>query len=859
MNPLTPLKFVMVTEGRIASASILDRVFAGLHRQGCWDYQSCYEWDSSFAEIGEAINAADAVLFLRCTRPEEAALFELARRRRLPTLYCLDDDFDALDPSTTHGQFYAQPEMRESRDRMIREADVVWVFTSEMAARLGGRCRRIHVGRLPSFVEDHRWDLSSIDEETTREPLTIGYGGRYVHSPDLEVIVEPLRQMLDSFERPVRAEFVDCLPPALQNHPKVTRLPYFDDVGKYYDYLRTAGWAIGLAPLIDSVGNRAKTNNKYREYAALGIPGIYSDMPVYSASVRHRETGYLAPHTERGMYEALRALADDAELRQRIRRGALEDAATTYALLPMQQEWLREVSLLASPPGPPVRLLVVAHDSVTSTHIDALPAARSLAQQGRLRFEYVQPLETRAADVARGDAVFLVRAFAPEMVRLLEWAEQTRAALVCAWDDDFPSLPPSTPIGKYHAQVTVRSAMSRFLRECSLVAGTTPPLSERSRRYNPYVMEAIYGFDTARLPLEPLVDDDGKRPLKIGFFGLQWTIAPPCVQEAVRRLKRRFGPRLQFEIISSREVPEDSIDLFTWRSTRELRWDESLRLLRSRGWDIGLAPLDDTEFNAAKQATKFRDYAWAGLAIVCSRVPAYQRPIIDGIHGLLVPNTAAAWEGALARLVEDRPLRLRVRRAARDLFMQAHTLEATLCSWHQLLWRIARHRDGRDQPASASRLPRAVWVTPSVMGPSAFRAGGMSASRRLTGPRFYELVPEADGWAILDVVLGLHQRAAAGRLVLSIYAEGVAEPPLRRISRDLAEAVDNGLFRFSFPPIVNSRHRRLRLRFELENSSPDTRISFYERGQRSHALVARVLARLSSKGGPLFCHLGFQD
>ena len=36
MRPSTPLRFVMVTEGRIASASILDRVFTGLHLQGAW-------------------------------------------------------------------------------------------------------------------------------------------------------------------------------------------------------------------------------------------------------------------------------------------------------------------------------------------------------------------------------------------------------------------------------------------------------------------------------------------------------------------------------------------------------------------------------------------------------------------------------------------------------------------------------------------------------------------------------------------------------------------------------------------------------------------------------------------------------
>jgi glycosyltransferase involved in cell wall biosynthesis len=849
----------MVTEGRIASASILDRVFTGLHLQGAWDYQTCYGLECSFIDLSHAINTVDAVLFLRCTRPEEAALFEQAQKQGLATVYCVDDDFDALDPSTPLGQFYSQPGMKDGRERMMRQADLVWVFTAEMANRLRDRCRQVHVGRLPSFVEDHGWDLKSIDDDADG-PLTIGYGGRYLHARDLQVIVEPLRQILDSSDRPVRAQFVDCLPVGLQNHEKVTLLPYVDDIRQYYRYLRTAGWAIGLAPLRDNAENRAKTNNKYREYAALGIPGIYSDMPVYASSVRHRETGYLAPHTEQGMYEALRTLVADADLRKRIRRRALEDAATTYALLPMQQEWLREVSLLASRRHPAARLLVVAHDSVTSTHIDALPAARALEQQGRVRFKYVQPTETRRADVERCDAVFLVRAFAPETVALLAWTEEAGAAVVCAWDDDFYALPPNTALGRYHAHVIVRAAMDRFLRECSLVMTSTPPLSERSRRYSPRVMEAIYGFDTSQLPLEPLpADAEDERSITLGFFGLQWDVAPPCVREAVRKVKQRFGSRIQFEIIASCEVPDDSADLFTWQSTRVMSWAESLQLLRRRGWDIGLAPLEDTEFFAAKQATKFRDYAWAGLAIACSRVPTYERVIIDGIHGLLIENTAPAWESALARLIEDGPLRLRLRRAARDLFAQAHTLDATLCAWQQLLWRVACHRHRDTPPAGGFEVcaDEHEESRRSAKALAALTQLGMSASPRLTGTRFYELVPEADGWTTLDVMLGLHRREAAGRLVLSIYADGVTDRPVRRIASNLTEAVDNGLFRFTFPPIVDSGHRRMLLSFNLEHAGQDTRVSLYEHGPRAHSLINRVWSRLSRKGGRLFCYLGF--
>jgi hypothetical protein len=49
----------------------------------------------------------------------------------------------------------------------------------------------------------------------------------------------------------------------------------------------------------------------------------------------------------------------------------------------------------------------------------------------------------------------------------------------------------------------------------------------------------------------------------------------------------------------------------------------------------------------------------------------------------------------------------------------------------------------------------------------------------------------------------------------------------------------------------------MRLRFDLEQAGAGTRISLYEHGLGSHSLVNRLVSRLSRKGGPLFCYLGF--
>jgi glycosyltransferase involved in cell wall biosynthesis len=107
-----------------------------------------------------------------------------------------------------------------------------------------------------------------------------------------------------------------------------------------------------------------------------------------------------------------------------------------------------------------------------------------------------------------------------------------------------------------------------------------------------------------------------------------------------------------------------------------VRW-----LTSRRRWDIGIAPLEDTEFNRCKSPLKFFDCCALGLAAVCSDVAPYRGVLRDGVNGLRVADSPQAWHAALARLIEDEPLRDRLALCGREHLRRDYTLRTQSRQW----------------------------------------------------------------------------------------------------------------------------------------------------------------------------------
>jgi len=92
----------------------------------------------------------------------------------------------------------------------------------------------------------------------------------------------------------------------------------------YQEYLASVRYDVGLAPLMDTPFNRARSHTKLYQITRAGAAGIYSDVPPYSGKVIDGKTGVLCGNHRYLWVRAIIALLKDPALRSAIHENACD-------------------------------------------------------------------------------------------------------------------------------------------------------------------------------------------------------------------------------------------------------------------------------------------------------------------------------------------------------------------------------------------------------------------------------------------------------------------------------------------------------------------------------------------------------
>lgn len=112
--------------------------------------------------------------------------------------------------------------------------------------------------------------------------------------------------------------------------------------------------------------------------------------------------------------------------------------------------------------------------------------------------------------------------------------------------------------------------------------------------------------------------------------------------------------------------------------------------------DVGITPLQDSKFNAAKSGLKPLEMTARGAAVVMSPRSDYQRLADQGI-GLVAKDRGRSWRSQVNALLRDRDLRASIVAAGQSEIAENHTYEGQGWRWAEcwedaLLNHRARHK-----------------------------------------------------------------------------------------------------------------------------------------------------------------------
>jgi len=243
------------------------------------------------------------------------AILEAATRHAVPLVFHIDDNLLAVEPELGAAKVarYAAPQRIAALRSLLTEADLVYVSTEALRRQLealGLAFRACFVGAIAGGADIVR---RRDQHPEAAKAVTIGYMASSSHAADLAMVMPALLRLLD--DRPeVQVEVFGSLkvPEALAQ--KACRAhPPVGDYDSFLDRLASMPWDIGLAPLRSTDFNLAKTNTKWIEYTAAGIPVICSDHPVYGDVLA---AGAAAPAADDGWYDVICAMIDQADKRR---------------------------------------------------------------------------------------------------------------------------------------------------------------------------------------------------------------------------------------------------------------------------------------------------------------------------------------------------------------------------------------------------------------------------------------------------------------------------------------------------------------------------------------------------------------
>ena len=327
------------------------------------------------------------------------------------------------------------------------------------------------------------------------------------------------------------------------------------------------------------------------------------------------------------------------------------------------------------------KIVAIVPSMIASCQIGVLKPLLSLAAKGRIRFDYCLEGKASLNAINSADLVVFCRNTEPAYSHLLNQAVATHKPIIFDLDDNFWDVPfESDPeLARYHRLPLRIQQLEKYITHSSLIRVYSPVMKEIVAKLNPKVRLLKAGFDFGMLRKPSFKGSSDKLQIVYATSRIvdnQYLL----FSESLKKVLDTYSDKVELTIWGCQ-----SSELVGYRGVRFMPlipdYEKFLRSFSSFGFDIGLAPLEDTPFHRSKTNTKFRDYGACNIAGVYSDTPVYSSCVENNRTGILVNNDTESWFAGISKLIDDAPLRRSIQKNAYDRVKEEYSQEVVEDEW----------------------------------------------------------------------------------------------------------------------------------------------------------------------------------
>ena len=279
---------------------------------------------------------ADIALLPRLDSRYQQELAERLRKNGKYLIYMIDDDLLHVPAGMTSSPYYGLPSTQAHIRAMLAMSHAVISPSPRLLSMYAGE------GQERVFVEEPAMWIPAFQPHRPGGKVTIGFAGSLDRSADADgALRSALLRIKAEYGGRVDFAFFGARP-AFAEELGAACHPFCLDYETYLHRLSECGWDIGLGPMPDTPFHACKHYIKLTEYAAMGIAGLFTEVPPYD---RAKAGGFPAAYCDgsaEGWLTPLRAWLDDPAALEEARRAAY-DYACAHLTPEKTAESLREL------------------------------------------------------------------------------------------------------------------------------------------------------------------------------------------------------------------------------------------------------------------------------------------------------------------------------------------------------------------------------------------------------------------------------------------------------------------------------------------------------------------------------------